>query len=91
MGGGGERHRDGLALEFGERLHGRRRRHHDAVAAALYAAGQHTDEQAALASIQMRDAIERAGKSAMAPKSSLPATISLVSGAPLVKFFHSTR
>ncbi|MNM80231.1 hypothetical protein D3C81_921960 [compost metagenome] len=26
----------------------------------------------------------------MAPKSSLPATISLVSGAPLVKFFHST-
>ncbi|SVJ79160.1 Uncharacterised protein [Klebsiella pneumoniae] len=31
------------------------------------------------------------GKSAMAPKSSLPATISLVSGAPLVKFFHSTR
>jgi hypothetical protein len=29
------------------------------------------------------------GKSAIAPKSSLPATISLVSGAPLVKFFHS--
>lgn len=28
------------------------------------------------------------GKSAIAPKSSLPATISLVSGAPLVKFFH---
>ena len=30
------------------------------------------------------------GKSAMAPKSSLPATISLVSGAPLVKFFQTT-
>ncbi|MNR42699.1 hypothetical protein D3C85_1612390 [compost metagenome] len=30
------------------------------------------------------------GKSAMAPKSSLPATISLVRGAPLVKFFHCT-
>ncbi|MNZ66070.1 hypothetical protein D3C78_842810 [compost metagenome] len=33
--------------------------------------------------------LKEPGKSAMAPKSSLPATISLVSGAPLVKFFHS--
>ncbi|MCY1367876.1 hypothetical protein D9M69_548270 [compost metagenome] len=32
--------------------------------------------------------LKEPGKSAMAPKSSLPATISLVSGAPLVKFFH---
>lgn len=29
-----------------------------------------------------------AGKSAIAPKSKRPATISLVSGAPEVKFFH---
>ncbi|MNO84828.1 hypothetical protein D3C76_761810 [compost metagenome] len=62
VGRGGERHGNGLALEFGQRLHTGSRRHHDAVATALDAARQHTDEQAALAGIEVRDAIERAGE-----------------------------
>ncbi|MCY1431243.1 hypothetical protein D9M71_472060 [compost metagenome] len=62
VGGGGERHGDGLALELLQRLHGRRRRHHDAVAAALGAARQHADEQAALAGVEVGDAVERAGE-----------------------------
>ncbi|MNN86751.1 hypothetical protein D3C81_2042040 [compost metagenome] len=35
-------------------------------------------------------AFSEPGKSAMAPRSSLSATISLVSGGPEVKFFHCT-
>ncbi|MNN44042.1 hypothetical protein D3C81_1583120 [compost metagenome] len=60
MGGGGERHGNGLALEFAKRLHGGGRRHDDAVAAAVHTTRQHTDEQAAFTCIQVSDAIERA-------------------------------
>ena len=62
MGGGGERYGDGLAFQFGQRLHRRAARYHDAVAAATGAAGQHADEQAALAGGGEGHAVEGAGK-----------------------------
>ncbi len=51
-----------LPLEFGQRLHARRARHHDAVATALGAARQHADEQAVLARRFEGHAVERTGE-----------------------------
>ncbi len=62
VGGGGKWHRDGLALEVGQGLRSGSARHHDAVAAALDVAGQHTDEQAVLARRFKRHTIERTGE-----------------------------
>ena len=57
-----KRHRDGLALEIVERTRGRVLGHHDAVAAALGAARQHRDEQAAATRLLKRHAVQRARK-----------------------------
>ena len=62
MGGRGERHGNGLALQLGQRLHARGARHDDAVATALDAARQHADEQAVLARRFERHTVERTGE-----------------------------
>ncbi|MNC38084.1 hypothetical protein D3C75_866740 [compost metagenome] len=62
MGGGSERHGNGLALQLCQRLHTRCARYHDAVATALDAARQHADKQAVLARRFERYAVERAGE-----------------------------
>ncbi|MNZ73052.1 hypothetical protein D3C78_914530 [compost metagenome] len=62
MGGGSERHGNGLALQLCQRLHTRCARYHDAVATALDAARQHADKQAVLARRFERHAVERAGE-----------------------------
>ena len=62
MGRRSERYRNGLALEFAQRLHAGRTRHDDTVAATLDAARQHADEQAVFAGRFERHTVERAGE-----------------------------
>ncbi|MBR1268673.1 hypothetical protein JQ629_14235 [Bradyrhizobium sp. AUGA SZCCT0222] len=49
-------------LQVGNRLHRRVHRHHDAVAAALGAAREHADEEAASAGLLERHAVQRSRK-----------------------------
>ncbi len=72
VGGGSEWHGNGLALEFSQRLHAGCCGYDDAIAAAVHAARQHAYEQAALAGVQVSNAVERPGEVGHCPEVEFP-------------------